>query len=217
MKKVFAILFCIILGLSTIGCGKKETKININETTANQEGLVVAIHAGDSDIYIDEARYYAYNTQGTYETYYLTEGQEIDWGGEKTKEMPFQQIVKSTVLDDMCRRECMYELADEYNVKLTDEEINSINKNVNNFFKKSNKKLKNKIDISKERLSVVFQKAEIAKKVEGIMNTENKDKADNTYKKWKEEHTVTADKIWEDINYNEPIFTKKDINKVSNK
>lgn len=211
MKRVFAILICIILGLYTVGCGEKKITENINETTASEEGLAVAIYAGDSNVYIDEARYYAYTTQATYEAYYIAEKEDINWGGEKTKETPFQYVVKSTVLDAICRRECMYELADEYNVKLDQDELNSISRDVNNFYKKSNRKLINKINISEDRLNVVFQKAKIAEKIEDIMNASDKNKADNTYKKWKEEHTVTADKNWEDINYNEPIFTAEDM------
>lgn len=211
MKKIFAILVCVILSLSMFGCGEKEVKENINETTASQEGLEVAIYAGNSNVYIDEARYYAYTTQATYEAYYLAEGKKLNWGGGKTKETPFQYVVKTTVLDGICRRECMYELADKYNVQLTEDELKDINIDVENFYKDGNAKLTNKINISRDRLNIVFRKAKIAEKVEGIMNTSDETLADDTYKKWKEEHTVTADKNWEDINYNEPIFTAEDM------
>lgn len=211
MKKIFAILICVMLSFNLVGCGEQEVKENINETTASQEGLAVAIYAGESNVYIDEARYYAYTTQATYETYYLAEKEELNWNSGKTKGTPLQYVVKSTVLDAICRRECMYELADEYNIKLSEKEIKKINIDVENFYEEGNSKLVDKINISEDRLNFVFQKAKIAEKVENIMNTSDKNLADSTYKKWKEEHTVTADKNWEDINYNEPIFTAEDI------
>lgn len=210
MKRFFKVVCIISIALCLIGC-KQSQKENINDISATKENLEVAIYAGENNVYIDEARYYAYNTQATYEAYYLTEEKKLNWSEKNKNKTSFQSIVKATVLDGICRRECLYSLAEEYNVSLDEDELTKIDADVNNFIKNSNKKLINKINITKERLTVVFSKDKIAQKVEDIMNATDKNLVENTYKKWKEEHTVSANQNWEKVNYNEPIFTAEDM------
>ena len=109
MKRFLYILLGIVLTMGLVGCSDSEAE-KVDATTKSPD-KAVAIHAGDVAVYMDEAMYYAYTAQATYETLFLTEGREIDWSTEMKEGVSWQQGVKSTVLDDICRRECMYQLA----------------------------------------------------------------------------------------------------------
>ena len=128
-----------------------------------------------------------------------------------TKEVTWQQGVKSIVLDDICRRECMYALASEYNITLTKEEEEMIDVAVEKYYSDTDKKLMSKIDIEKNRLKFVFEKEEIASKVENVMMATDKNLSDETYENWKTGNTVTAEKQWKMITFKEHIFTLEDI------
>ena len=65
-----AVLVLVIATLiSLTGCGAKKVK-KVEETTKKADETD-AIHAGNTEVYLDEAKYYAYTAQATYETYYL--------------------------------------------------------------------------------------------------------------------------------------------------
>lgn len=209
MKRGLNVLLILSLLVSLIGCGDAEVeKVN---TTAESTDETVAINAGDVAVYLDEAMYYAYTAQATYETLFISEGKEIDWSDEMQEGVSWQQGVKSTVLDDICRRECMYALADEYNVSLGEEDKNLIEINVDNFFKNSSEKLVSKIGISEERLKFIFEKQQVAKQIEEIMTASDKNKPDVTYEKWKSGNTVTAEEQWKSITFSEHIFGLEDL------
>ena len=207
-RKVFLVYLCIMVAVLG-GCKKSADEEYVETTLSTEE--IVAIHAGETDVYLDEAQYYAFTAQATYETYFLTEGKQLDWESEMEKGISWQQGVKSTVLDDICKRECLYALAEEYNISLSEEEIKEIDIMVKNYFENTNGKLRCKIDIQKERLKFVFEKKAIADKVEDIMNASDKKLAKETYKKWKDVNTVTAEEQWKNITFSKPIFTLEDI------
>ena len=197
---------CLVIALccSMIGCGGNSSKEEVTTSSAED---TVAIHAGSISVYLDEARYYAYVAQGTYETYYLTEGKEIDWNEKTKKGVTMETLVKSTVLDEICRRECLYSYQKEYNVELSEEEDEKIKIDLDNYYKETDGELLSKIGISRERLKEVFEKQAISKKVENLMAFSDKNLPDETYKNWKKENTVTAELQWESITFDKPIFT----------
>ena len=122
-----------------------------------------------------------------------------------------ENLVKSTVLDDICRRECMYALRDEYAVTLSQEESDQIDIKLSNYYTETNGELLSKIGISKSRLKKVFEKKEIADKVENLMSFNDKKLPDEMYKKWKSDNTVTAEVQWENISFKHHIFTSDDL------
>lgn len=198
----------MVLCLTMMGCGRNS---KTEETTTSSPEDTVAIHAGDIDVFLDEARYYAYVAQGTYETYYLTEGKELSWSKKTKKGVTMEELVKSTVLDDICRRECIYSYCKEYNIDLSEEEQEKIKIDLDNYYKETDGELLSKIGISRERLKEVFEKQAIAKKIENVMAFSDEKLPDETYKKWKEENTVTAEAQWESITFKKPIFTMEDL------
>lgn len=207
---VMVLLLVITTLVSMTGCGTK--KVKKAEETTQKADETVAIHAGNIDVYLDEAKYYAYTAQATYETYYLTENKEIDWSSKTKAKVTMQEMVKSTVLDDICRRECMYEYGMKNGVKLEDEEKQELDLKLENYYKLTSPVLVEKIRVERKRLQEIFEKDAIAKKTEEVLNAMEKNLAEKTYKTWKNENTVTAEKQWEDITFSKPIFTLKDLN-----
>lgn len=208
--QMWIMVCCLLIALcfSMIGCGGNSSKEEVTTSSAED---TVAIHAGSISVYLDEARYYAYVAQGTYETYYLTEGKEIDWNEKTKKGVTMETLVKSTVLDEICRRECLYSFQKEYNVELSEEEHEKIKIDLDNYYKETDGELLSKIGISRERLKEVFEKQAISKKVENLMAFSDKNLPDETYKNWKKENTVTAESQWESITFDKPIFTIEDL------
>lgn len=213
MKQILILCMIAVLGVGMTGCSNEDSKENTKTevTEADDESgtisdELVVIRAGKSEVYLDEVLYYAYTTQATYETYYLMKGKEMNWNNEMKEGVTWQQGVKSTILDDICRREYFYSLASKYDVVLSDSEEETIQKAADEYFEESNKKLLKKINIKRERLKKIFEKQKIAEDVENIL----KDSAEDLYNQWKKGNTVTADEQWESINFNEPIFTLED-------
>ena len=204
MKKLIALIICITLSATLVGCGCS------NSDDANlPDDKKVAVKVDGNEIFLDEAKYYAYSSQATYEVYYISNGEEIDWN-EKLEEGTWEQVVKGKVLDDICRRECFYEKKDEYNVSLDDEAKEEIEKKVKNYYSQTSDNLKKKIGIKKKRLRQVFEKEYLSQKVEDIMNAEEKDSSGDYYKKWSEDVSVKCEKCWSDINFDDNVFTLQD-------
>ena len=209
MKRLTILTICILFVLGLAGCGCKK-----GDDTGLKESDKVAITVDGNDVYLDEAKYYAYSSQGTYEIYYIANDQEIDWN-KAVENSTLQGTVKGQVLDDICRRECFYAKKDEYNVKLDSEEKDKIDKKVENYFENTNKTLKDKIGIREKRLKYIFTKDAIAEKVEDIMESEKKGSAGKYYKDWIDDASVDCEKCWSDINFQEHIFNKKDLETVA--
>lgn len=205
MKKLLILTICISLTLTFAGCGcgsKDDSKL------ADSERLAVTVNG--EDVYLDEAKYYAYSAQATNEVYYIAnEDNEIDWNS-KVEDGTAQNAVKGEVLNSICQREILYDKRDEYNVKLDADEKEEVEKNVENYFAESSKKLKDKIGITKKRLKAVFTKDAIAQKVQDIMVAEDKEAASDKIKDWIDDASISCEKCWADINFKTPIFSKKD-------
>ena len=184
--------------LTLSGCGSSSSKSE-QESSTKTDDKTVAIHAGKIKVYLDEAKYY------------LTKGKDLNWNKKTSKGVSMENLVKSTVLDDICRRECMYALRDEYAVTLSQEESDQIDIKLSNYYTETNGELLSKIGISKSRLKKVFEKKEIADKVENLMSFNDKKLPDEMYKKWKSDNTVTAEVQWENISFKHHIFTSDDL------
>ncbi len=218
-RKVWIVWMICLLGTCLVACGGDSSAEN-KTTKYVPDHENVAVRAGNTDVFMDEAKYYVFTAQATYETYYLTQNENIDWNSEMTKGSTWETVVKGQVLDEICKRECFYALAQQYNVSLTDVEEITLNKMVNAYFSDSNEVLKDKINIEKKRLKELFKKDMIARKVEEVLEamsaeegketTANK-KADEIYKEWKEQNEVTATKAWESIRLEGHIFTEEDL------
>lgn len=187
------------------GNAKTEAK-NPDEVPAVMAEHTEVIKAGDVVVYLDEVRYYAYNTQATYETYYMAEEKELDWNGKISDDVTLEEAVKSTVLDTICEREAIISYADEYNIKLEESELLEISDKANKFFSETNEKFLEKVDVSHERMRAIFEKNALFEKVKMKMEDEESGKSEEAYKNWKKVNTVTTNEYWDAINYDTPIF-----------
>ena len=204
MKRLITFTICIALVLGLAGCGCKS-----KDDSKLTDDKRLAITVDGNEVFLDEAKYYAYSSQGTYEIYFIANDDEIDWN-EKVEDSTWQGTVKGQTLDDICRRECFYDKRKEYNVKLDSDEKEEVEKKVKNYFSDSSKVLKDKIGISRKRMKAVFTKDAIAKKVEDIMEAQEKGSAGKYYKDWIDDASVDCERCWSDINFQQHIFSKKD-------
>lgn len=206
MRRLLILTICIFMAFGLVGCG-----CGGGDDATLTDDKRVAITADGNDVYLDEAKYYAYSSQATYEVYYITNKKDIDWN-EKVDGTSWQGTVKVQTLDDICRREFFYNKRDEYNVKLDSDEKKEVGKQVQNYYSQSSKKLKDKIGIKKSRLKEIFTKDAISRKVEDIMNAEEKGASGKAYKNWYSDSKIEYAKCWSDINFNDHIFELKDAN-----
>ena len=202
------------LGLVGCGCSSKDDA----KLTDDKR---VAITVDGNDVYLDEAKFYAYSAQAANELYYIgNEKNEIQWDAPYENDT-YQGAVKGRVSDDMCQTECFFAKKDEYNVKLDADEKKKIDIDVENYFSEHTDgdnhydKLQKKIGITKKRLKEVLTKEAIAQKVQDIMEAEKKGSAGKYYKDWIDDVSINCRKCWSDINFNEHIFSKKDIENES--
>ena len=177
---------------------KQPDSVNVLETDTIQVGTNVVPE--------DEMRYYFYNTQATYEAYYIAEKMELDWNSQMQEGVTLSEGVKSTILDSICRREVIAGYADDYSVKLDSEDFAEAKKMVETFFTETNPKLQERIDISPLRLEEVFEKDILYKKVEKIIENEEEGKTDEMYKNWKAANTVRTGEAWQKMNFDEAIL-----------
>ncbi len=205
IKHICNLQMVLLLVLATVfvntGCEMKSSPvIKVQD--------VDTIRVGDSVVAEDEMRYYFYNTQATYEAYYIAEEMELDWNSEIQEGITMSEGVKSTVLDDICRREVIAALAGEYSVELDNEEFAEAKTMVETFFTETNPKLQEKIEISPLRLEEVFEKDILYKKVEKTIEEEETGKTDEVYKNWKTANNVTTGDEWDKLNFDETILAK---------
>ena len=206
-KRVMLVTVAVFaMALVMVGCGSSDSK-----EQKKSADKTVAIEAGDNQVFLDEVRYYMYSSQGTYEIYYIADGKEIDWG-EKNGKTTWENTVKGSVLDSIAKRECFYEQRDEYNIQLDDKAKQDIDLKVANYYTGTDEKLKNKINIKESKLTALFTKAYIATMIEDIMNTTEKGSADKYYKSWLEKNDIECENAYFTINFDEHIFTRKDMN-----
>lgn len=182
-----------------------------SQTVASKELIGIKIEDIDSkadiaDIYMDEVRYYAYKTQATYEVYYMSKNKELKWNKKLKIGVTLEEGVKSQILSNICERQALYDEASKYDVSLSAEEESEANEEADYYLENSSEKMLSKVNISKERLVEIYKKEKIAKKVEDILNTKEKNSADEMYQQWKSKVTIVMEEPWGKINFSEKIM-----------
>ena len=212
MKRLIALTICIILALGLVGCG-----CGSKDDATLTDDKRVAITVDGNEVFLDEAKFYAYSAQAANELYYIgNEDSEIKWN-DKYEDGTYQGAVKGRVLDDICQRECFYAKKDDYNVKLDEDEKKKIDIEVKNYFEEHKDadnhydKLQEKIGITEKRLKEVLTKEAIAQKVQDIMEAEKQGSAGEYYKKWLDDASIDCEKCWSNINFQERIYGEKDL------
>lgn len=110
----------LMLGSVVTGC---KTKVEDYSTT------VVATY-GEENIYMDEAYFYAKLTQYQYESYYGNSLWAYDFSG---KGETFEDSVKENVMSQIYQTYILNDEAEKMNIKLNEEEIALVEKNIKEF------------------------------------------------------------------------------------
>ena len=180
------------------------------EVSEKQQGIpdsVDTIRVGNIYVEDDEMRYYFYNTQATYEAYYIAEDMELDWDSELQEGTSLREGVKSIILDDICKREVIISFAEDYSIETDSDDVSEAEKMVETFFTETNPKLQSKINISPLRLQEIFEKEILYKKVSEAMEAEEEGKTDEMYKNWKNANNVTTGDKWHELDFDEVILS----------
>lgn len=214
MKRVVICLIIATMSLLMFACGNTEDSDNKKDNDkkidvaapADKAKDVVVITAGDRNVYLDEVRYYLYNTQATYEAVYMAEDKEVDWEQIVEGDIVLKDAVKSTVIDKICKREAILSYADAYDVKLSDSELEEIDKKVQIFFDESDDELLRRIDVSPERLQEIYKKDALCELIISRMDSEEQGKADKMYKQWKQDSVVETTGYWDKLSFDISIL-----------
>lgn len=150
LKKIIA--FLTILGVCVCVCACSGGESGIADSDEE-----ILLEAGGDAVYTDEARYYAYTRQASYEAYYIAYGQDIDWQSEYESGVTYEDAVKDSVLEDMCRRLAVKSYAERYDVSTDEEDEAQAAEKAAKYFEDSSEQLTAAVNITEERLCDVFR------------------------------------------------------------
>lgn len=160
MKKMGVLILCLMFILPS--CGKS------NKT-------VMSI--GDEKLTDGVLRFYAYNTQASYESYYYACGAKLNWDKETSGET-LEEEVKASILEDIKRTYILTNHASDFSFNkgsVTDDELKE---RVKEFNDETSEKLKKKINISDEELKSVLKHQILYEKIGEKIKQDKSIKAD---------------------------------------
>ncbi|MBR3646680.1 MAG: hypothetical protein IKN54_09685 [Lachnospiraceae bacterium] len=221
-SKVAALTMVAVISgtLSMTGCGinadktKEETTFPYTSTTVevkDDNAQITAMVVGGVSIYLDEFYYYAYTTQATYEVYYLTENEPLDWSRTVTGDITLEEAAKNKVYEDICKRQAMLyiganpEKGVSYNITPTDDMMKKVDEMVQEYEQGTNDKLKDRIGISTSRLKEVYLKDILSKDIMEQMKEQGKD-PEKEYQKWREENEINTLEWFDKFTFRDTIF-----------
>lgn len=208
MKRIIGVITLVSIAMALVACAGSGDK----EQQANQSPeKTIAATIEDKNIYLDEAQYYLYTTQATYEVYYMAQNKEINWK-KKHGKSTLEDLAKGAALDKICKITCFAQLKKEYNIEIDAQAKEEIKKKADTYYTGSDENLKAKINIKKARLMKLFEREYIAETVEDIMNTTEDKSADKYYSKWLSNADVECMSCWNNIKFSTNIFSKDKLN-----
>ena len=208
--KLLSIFMLIIMCASfAFGCKKDEEK---------SENYAITINS--VTISTSEAKFYGYNKQANYEIYYLASGSPIHWDevyDAEVSDMTLEELVKKEVLDEIKKVVILSEYAKDEGIKLSEEDDELIEYSVNNYVSNSNKNLTDKTGKNKELLKTIYtRKMYIDKLYEKLEIADDSEKQEDLYNELLNDSMVDVnDEFWDTIEFNECIFTEKDVEAYS--
>lgn len=210
--------------LAVTGCSKpKDSEVPTETTTQavttelNVENADTrrALIVGSTEVYLDEVLYYAYTSQATYEVYYLTENETLDWDSIVSENITLEEAAKNKLFDDICRREAIIFMAvnseqrDNFDVTPTEDMLREVQDKVKDYLEGTNSKLQERIGISETRLQEIYLKDAIYNTVLQQAEDAGID-SEEMYSEWKKDNAISMMDCWYAINFREPIFESLD-------
>ncbi|GFI44047.1 MAG: peptidyl-prolyl cis-trans isomerase [Dorea sp.] len=126
----------------------------------------VVVTVGDQKITADIANFYARYVQAQYETYYSAYLGENMWDSEATKGESYEEFVKNSVLENLEDMILLEEHMKEYEVSLSDEEKNVVEKAAKKFDNVNALEDKEKVSGSEKTVKRVMTLMAIQKKMQ---------------------------------------------------
>ena len=155
--RLIALLMVLILALS--GCGKEEKK-----KEAKTDATVV-FQYGDNIVTLGEVYIYTQTVGERYESQYGQDVWSLTIDGEDGEEVPMPDVVKEEVINEIVRVKTLVANADEYKIKLTDEEKAVIEKDATAFFEGLTDQDIADMEITYDKVYKVMEETTIAKLV----------------------------------------------------
>ena len=152
--KVVSLLLAVIMVAGVFGGCSKIGGVN----TDDYSKVVVATY-GDKNIYLDEVNFFARNSQYVYESYY---GTDI-WSNEQYSGIG--DYLMQSIVSSLYQTEVLVDKAAELGITLSDEDKEKAAAAVEEFFSESDEKLIEACDVTKERLTEIFEKNALANRV----------------------------------------------------
>lgn len=227
-SKVAALaMIAVLFGtLVMTGCKAKDDKTKDTTTlpktsttveVKDDKAQIIAMVVGGVNVYLDEFHYYAYTTQATYEVYYLTENEVLDWNRIVTGNITLEEAAKNKIYEDICKRQAMLYIGANpkegasYNITPTDDMMKEVDEMVRGYEQGTNEKLKERIGISTNRLKEVYLKDILSKAIMEQMKEQGKD-PEKEYQKWREENEFNTFEWFDKFDFRDTIFKSLDDN-----
>ncbi len=118
----------------------------------NPEATLVDVDGGKGKITLGYGNFFAHFTQAQYDAYYLTQAEDINYWTQKPdgEDKSMQDSVKEDVMNDLKSLYVSQAHADEYDVKIDDEQKKKIDEAVDKFFKDNSEETIKKMGATKE-------------------------------------------------------------------
>ncbi len=165
-RKNIALILSITMAASVIltGCGKSKDSEDETKVISYSNDTITAT-LGEKNILLDEAKFYAYSQQASYEVYYLANNQTIDWTTKYKDDETLQDAVKDEAMSLIKKRIIFNNHASDYGIELSDDDKSTIEKQVKDFFDNSDEKIIKATEITKELLTRLYTENYIYNKV----------------------------------------------------
>lgn len=154
---------CMLTACQKENDSKKEKESDSIKADGN---AVVALIDGE-ELKMEEAAFYAYCQQASYEAYYLaSENQEIDWSAKSNEnDQTLEEQAKEEVLEIMKRRYVFLKHSQEFEVELTKEEEAEVEERVHQFMTESDKKILNACQANEDLVHRLYERNAIYEKI----------------------------------------------------
>lgn len=210
LKYFYAFTIALLLCCFALGCNKKDDF---------RENVVITVN--ETEISIDQAKFYAYNKQANYEVYYLVSGAKLDWkapydASNDNSNVTMEDLVKKEVIEQMKKVVLVSNHAKDEGITLNDNDLKEIDALVEEFINDSKDKLINKIGKDKSVLTTVFTRQKyIDKLYENLDIADDADAQNELYKELLSEAKVMInEELWATIAFDEAIYTSDDVKPI---
>lgn len=163
-KKMIALFLAVLVtGGALAGCGNNtSTNDTASETAGTTDTIdpdAVAAVIGGNDIPASEVFYILYNYQATYEMYGITDFEAI-----YTDDQTYGDVLREDVESSVLQINYLYELAKEYGIELTDEDLENIESDITSFMDYISDAVKERYGFTEDNVREVYTKSYMGEK-----------------------------------------------------